>query len=169
MCTLAEGRCRWPAATPWVVLLAVALPAPGAGAQALPLDHPPVRAALDVLRADNGWTLEQQVSICEIPAPPFGEAARAAEYRRRLEILGYRDVRVDAEGNVIAVRKGSGGGATVVLSAHLDTVFPEGTDVRVRRDGTRLSGPGIGDDCRGLAVVLAVARALERGGVSTRG
>src|SRR5690606_23032329 len=56
-----------------------------------------------------------------------------------------------------------------VVSAHLDTVFPEGTDVRVRREGARLRGPGIGDDCRGLAVLLAVARALDSGGVVTEG
>jgi acetylornithine deacetylase/succinyl-diaminopimelate desuccinylase-like protein len=128
-----------------------------------------VRAALDVLRTDNGWTLDQQASLCEIPAPPFGEAVRAAEYRRRLEQLGVRDARIDAEGNVIARRPGTGGGETVLLSAHLDTVFPEGTDVSVTREGTTLRGPGIGDDCRGLAVVLAVARALERAQLRTRG
>src|SRR5207247_1220125 len=79
----------------------------------------------------------------------------------RLEALGLR-TRIDAVGNVIAERAGSGGGPTVVLSGHLDTVFPEGTDVRVRESNGRLTGPGIGDNCRGLAVVLAVARAYQR-------
>jgi acetylornithine deacetylase/succinyl-diaminopimelate desuccinylase-like protein len=78
-------------------------------------------------------------------------------------------VRVDAEGNVIGERPGAAAGPTVVLSGHLDTVFPEGTDVSVRREGTLMRGPGIGDDCRGLAVVLAVARALDAAGVRTRG
>jgi tripeptide aminopeptidase len=128
-----------------------------------------VRTALDRLRADNAWTLDQQVSICEVAAPPFKEAARASEYRRRLDGLGLTNVRVDSVGNVIAERPGSGSGPTVVISAHLDTVFPDGTDVRVKREGTRLAAPGIGDDCRGLAVLLAVARAFREADVKTRG
>ncbi|MFL5579414.1 MAG: M20/M25/M40 family metallo-hydrolase [Gemmatimonadaceae bacterium] len=136
---------------------------------AVPASHPRVKAALERIRADNAWTLDQQQSICEIPAPPFKETARGAEYKRRLEALGYRNVRVDAVGNVIAERPGSGAGPTVVLSAHLDTVFPEGTDVSVKREGTTMRGPGIGDDCRGLAVLLAVARALNQENVQTRG
>lgn len=131
--------------------------------------RPAVRAALDKLRADNAWTLEQQVSICEIPAPPFGEARRAEEFRRRLVALGLADARIDAEGNVIARRRGMARRPAVVLSGHLDTVFPESTDVTVTRQGTVYRGPGIGDDCRGLAVVLAVARALASAGVQTQG
>ena len=117
---------------------------------------------------DNAWTLDQQVAICEIPAPPFKESARAADYAARFRALGYR-VTLDSIGNVIAARPGSSGRRRVVFAAHLDTVFPEGTDVRVRREGTRLSGPGIGDDCRGLAVILAVARALQLTKVETAG
>ena len=136
--------------------------------------RPPVRAALDRMRADNAWTLDQQESICEIPAPPFGEARRAEEFRRRLVALGLSDARIDAEGNVIARRRGRGSGgaarrSTVVLSGHLDTVFPETTDVTVTRQGTLMKGPGIGDDCRGLAVLLAVARAFASAGVETQG
>ncbi len=138
----------------------------GLGAQAT--TDPRVAEALRILERDNRWTLEQQRSICEIPAPPFKEAARAAEYARRFEALGYRAT-IDQIGNVIAVRKGTGGGRRLVLAAHLDTVFPEGTDVRVRREGTRMAGPGIGDDCRGLAVVLAVARAMQVARVETAG
>ena len=134
-----------------------------------PRDDPAVRTALQLVRSDNEWTLDQQISICQIPAPPFKEAARAAEFKRRLESLGLRSVRIDAEGNVIGERPGSGAGPNIVISGHLDTVFPEGTDVRVTRHGTRLRGPGIGDDCRGLAVVLAVARALEEARVRTQG
>jgi tripeptide aminopeptidase len=120
-----------------------------------------VDAILATVKADNAWTLSQQKTICEIPAPPFKEAARAAEYKRRLDALGLR-ARVDAVGNVIAERRGTGKGPTIVLAGHLDTVFPEGTDVRVREEGGRMKAPGIGDDCRGLAVVLAVARAYQR-------
>ena len=120
-----------------------------------------VESILGTLKSGNAWTLSQQKTICEIPAPPFKEAARAAEYKRRLDALGFR-ARIDAVGNVIAERPGTGTGPTIVLAGHLDTVFPEGTDVRVREENGRMKAPGIGDDCRGLAVVLAVARAYQR-------
>ena len=135
----------------------------------VPSSNPRVRAALETIQRDNAWTLDQQVSICEIPAPPFKEQVRAEEYKRRLEALGMRSVRIDAEGNVIAERPGVGDGPTVMISGHLDTVFPEETDVKVRREGTRFHGPGIGDDCRGLTVVLAVARAFQQANVQTVG
>jgi len=136
---------------------------------AVPAEHPRVRQALAALQATNEWTLEQQASICEIPAPPFKEAARGAEYKRRLEALGLVNVRVDSVGNVIGERPGTGQGPVVLISAHLDTVFPEGTDVTVKREGTVLTAPGIGDDCRGLAVLLAVARAMRDAQVATTG
>jgi tripeptide aminopeptidase len=139
-------------------LLALTLPAVLA-AQSSPTD-----VMLAALRSDNAWTLQQQRSICEIPAPPFKEGVRAAEFRRRLDALGFR-TRIDSIGNVIAERPGTGSteGPTVVLAGHLDTVFPESTDVKVRDEaGGRLRGPGIADNCRGLAVVLAVARAYQR-------
>jgi acetylornithine deacetylase/succinyl-diaminopimelate desuccinylase-like protein len=127
-----------------------------------------VGRALARIKADNAWTLDQQQSICEIPAPPFKETARGAEYKRRLEALGLT-VRIDSIGNVIAERKGTGNGPTVMLAGHLDTVFPEGTDVKVKREGTTMRAPGIGDDCRGLAVVLSVARAFQMEKVATTG
>jgi tripeptide aminopeptidase len=142
---------------------------PPAGAQG---DAPPnaaVRAAIDRIKADNAWTIEQQISICEIPAPPFKEERRAAEMKKRFEALGLRNVRIDSIGNVIAERAGTGGGPVVVIAAHLDTVFPEETDVKVQRTGTLLKGPGIGDDCRGLAVLLAVAKAMGTASVRTQG
>jgi tripeptide aminopeptidase len=120
---------------------------------------------LTTLQSDNAWTVEQQRSLCEIPAPPFKETGRAAEFRKRLDALGLR-ARIDAVGNVLAERAGTGRGPTVVLSGHLDTVFPEETDVKVRdtvvAGVTRMRAPGIGDNCRGVAVVLAVARAFQR-------
>lgn len=135
-----------------------------------PQSHDPTIArALDAIRADNAWTLDQQVSLCQIPAPPFKEAVRAEEFRRRLAALGLQNARIDAEGNVIADRPGTGGGPRVVISAHLDTVFPEGTDVTVTRTGTRYAGPGIGDDCRGLAVLLQLAKAMQAASVQTPG
>jgi tripeptide aminopeptidase len=122
----------------------------------------PVDAMMAQLKADNAWTLSQQKTLCEIPAPPFKEAARAEEYRKRFEALGLQRVRIDAIGNVLGERPGSGRGPTIVLAGHLDTVFPDSTDVRVREANGRMTAPGIGDNCRGIAVVLAVARGYQR-------
>ena len=143
--------------------------ASSAGAQTDAARNPRVRTAIDAIQRDNAWTLEQQISICEIPAPPFKEALRAAEYKRRFESIGYTNVRIDSIGNVIAERRGTADGPTILLLAHLDTVFPEGTDVLVTRTGTLMKGPGIGDDCRGLAVLLQVAKSLDRARVRTEG
>ncbi len=141
----------------------------GQASSPLPTDQPSVKRALDGIKSSNSWTLDQQVSICEIPAPDFKEQARAAEFKKRLIALGYPNTRIDTAGNVIAERPGTGNGPTVMLAGHLDTVFPEGTDVKVKRDGNKFSAPGIGDDCRGLAVVLAVAKALKEGQIKTNG
>jgi len=135
----------------------------------LPLNNPKLRAALDIIKSDNAWTLQQQVELTQIPAPPFKESARAAEFKRRLEALGVTNVRIDAAGNVIAERKGTGNGPTVLVQGHLDTVFPEGTDVTVKHRRDTLAAPGIGDDDRGLATVLAIARAFQKAGVQTPG
>ncbi len=128
-----------------------------------------VQRAVAASAALEPWVIDQQVALCEVPAPPFGEARRAQAFRRALEGVGLTQVRIDGEGNVIGVRPGRMARPNVVISAHLDTVFPEGTNVAVTREGTRLLGPGIGDDCRGLAVVLGVARALREHGVETPG
>src|SRR5258708_21403054 len=134
-----------------------------------PTMTPRIRAALDVIKADNAWTLEQQRTICEIPAPPFKEAARGREMKRRFEALAYQNLRIDSCGNVIVERAGNGSWPTLVIAGHLDTVFPDGTNVKVKVTGTRMDGPGIGDDCRGLAVLLAVARAYAKAHVETNG
>jgi tripeptide aminopeptidase len=141
----------------------------GQGAFAIPAEQPQVKRALEEIKTTNSWTLDQQVSICEIPAPDFHEQARAAEFKKRLIALGYPGTRIDTAGNVIAERAGTGNGPTVMIAGHLDTVFPEGTDVKVKRDGNKFSAPGIGDDCRGLAVILSIARALNEGQVKTNG
>ena len=132
-------------------------------------DDARVRQALEAARAGEAQTIEDQIAICQIEAPPFKEQRRAEDYRRRLEALGLRNVRIDTEGNVLAERPGEPGEPVVVISGHLDTVFPEGTDVIVKREGTTLRGPGIGDDCRGLAILLGIARALDQAQVRTRG
>lgn len=131
--------------------------------------HAKVQQAVDFLKADDERTLKDQIELTEIPAPPFKEAVRAQEYQKRLQALGLSDARIDAEGNVIAVRKGSGKGPVLVVSAHLDTVFPEGTDVKVKIKGNRYEAPGIYDDGRGLASLLSIMRALNQTGMKTVG
>ncbi len=133
------------------------------------LAAPVVKSALAAIEADDDRTLRDQIELTEIPAPPFKEAARAAEYARRLQALGFTDARIDKEGNVIAVRKGNGRGPLLVVSAHLDTVFPEGTDVKVKKQGERYYAPGIYDDGRGLASLLSVVRALNATQIKTVG
>ena len=121
-------------------------------------------------RTSEPRTIEDQIRICEIPAPPFKEAARARLLARLFNETGLTHVRIDKAGNVLGDRPGSGDGrGLVVLAAHLDTVFPAGTNVKVGHEGPILRGPGIGDNCRGLAVLVGVARALNEAGVRTRG
>lgn len=152
------------------LLLAFVLPA-AACAQAVqaPASRPAVQRALAAAAQSEPATIDEQIALCEIPAPPFKEEARAQAFAERLRALGLENVRIDAEGNVIGERPGRSADPTVILSGHLDTVFPEGTDVSVTRNGTLLSGPGIGDDCRGLAVVLAVARLMNEANIQTQG
>lgn len=111
------------------------------------------------------------IRITETPAPPFKERARAELFAAMLRDAGLDDVTVDGEGNVLALREGAqdGGvnGKVFVVSAHLDTVFPEGTPITVTREGERLMAPGIGDDSLGLASMLAWVRVLEANRVAT--
>ena len=128
-----------------------------------------VKRALDSVRTREFRTVEDQIRLCEIPAPPFMEEARAEAMKQRFEQAGLKNVRTDKAGNVLGDRPGAAPRPLVVLAAHLDTVFPEGTPVKVRREGAVLHGPGIGDDCRGLAALVAVAHALNDGRVRTDG
>ena len=133
------------------------------------LQEPAIKAAVDRIRRDEAQVIEDQIRLCEIPAPPFKEGARAEAYRQAFQALGLQNVRIDKVGNVLGERPGLATRPHVVFSAHLDTVFPEGTNVRTSRSGSVIRGPGIGDDCRGLAVVLAVARVMNEAGVQTPG
>lgn len=131
---------------------------------------PRVRAALDSIERDAEATLAEQIRLAMIPAPTFAEGERAAYLKTCFETFGFADIRIDAVGNVIARRPGTGGGPTLVFSAHMDTVYPAGTDLTVRTlDDGRLEGAGIADDARGLAEVLAVGRALEGAAIQTVG
>ncbi len=123
-------------------------------------DQPQVRVALDWLEENLAWTTDQQIRLTEIPAPSFEEEKRAEAVKQLLAAEGLT-VRSDSMGNVIGELRGVEDRDYVLLAAHLDTVFPAGTDVKVRREGDRLLAPGISDNGTGLAGVLAVARAIH--------
>jgi acetylornithine deacetylase/succinyl-diaminopimelate desuccinylase-like protein len=133
------------------------------------MHDPAVQAALEAARKNEPKMIEEQIRICEIPAPPFKEEQRGQEMKRLFQNLGLIDVRIDKAGNVIGTRPGASQRPNLVFSAHLDTVFPEGTNVKVTREGNVLKGPGIGDDCRGLAVMLGTIQALKDAKVQTPG
>ena len=111
--------------------------------------------------------VEELVQLTEIPAPPFGEEVRASTYMAMLRDAGLTNVEMDQIGNVMGLRRGTGEAPLLAVAAHLDTVFPEGTEVEVRREGNRLRAPGIGDDTAGLATLLAVARVLNETDLET--
>jgi tripeptide aminopeptidase len=133
------------------------------------MKDPAVKAALDYAKASEPQTIEDQVRFCEIPAPAFKETARGEELKRVFQELGLQNVRADKAGNVLGDRPGLAPKPHFVIAAHLDTVFPEGTTVRVRREGAVLHGPGIGDDCRGLAVLVSIIRSMKQANVQTPG
>lgn len=130
--------------------------------------RPAFQAAVRAYDRDFERFVRELILLTEIPAPPFKEAARGVVFARLLREAGLTDVATDAEGNVIGRRPG-GTAPLLAVAAHLDTVFPEQTDVRVKRSGTRLMAPGIGDDARGLALLLAIIRALGAAGIETPG
>ena len=133
------------------------------------LKDPAVKAAIDAAKASEAHTIADQIRFCEIPAPSFKEEVRGKELQRVFTQLGLQNVRVDKAGNVLGEYPGAAAHPHLVLSAHLDTVFPEGTDVKVKREGALLKGPGIGDDCRGLAVMVTIIREMKKANVTTPG
>src|SRR3954453_15093503 len=132
------------------------------------LAAPRFRDAVATMTREHDRTVSDIITLTEIPSPPFAEARRASAYLDMLRAHGLEEVEQDAIGNVMGRRRGTGNGATVVVAAHLDTVFPAGTDVRVRGEGTKLFAPGVGDDTRSLAVNLAFLRAMDAAGIRTR-
>lgn len=127
-----------------------------------------VRAAFDHIEATDDRAMEELVTLTEVPAPPFMERERGERYAAMLRDAGADSVWMDSVGNVLALRRGTRGRRTVVLDGHLDTVFPEGTDVTVHMRGDTLFAPGVGDDTRGLIVVLQVLRAMEAADIETQ-
>lgn len=129
------------------------------------LDDPRVAHVLDILRTTAAATTEEQIRITEIPAPPFEEGTRAAYMKSLLAGAGLR-VSVDATGNVIGEFAGTSSDI-VMITAHMDTVFPAGTDVHVKREGGRLLAPGISDNGTGLAAIVAIAKAFRDAKIKT--
>ena len=127
-----------------------------------------VRAALDRVLVIEPRSLDDLVELNEIPAPPFGEARRAARFAEMLREAGLADVTIDDVGNVIGRRPGLDGNRVIAYTAHLDTVFPGETDVTVRREGNRFIAPGVGDNTRGLVVILDVLRVMQHAGIETQ-
>jgi tripeptide aminopeptidase len=150
----------------WVILSCMPVRsagAPQANRPAAPsqfADNANVRSALAWFSRNLTWINEQQARLTEIPAPPFQEAQRAAAVKTLLAASGL-DVKIDKTGNVIGEMHGANDKEVVVFAAHLDTVFPPGTDVKVRRDAERMSAPGISDNGTGLAALVAIARAIQ--------
>jgi len=142
--------------------------------------HPAVARALRILRETDDITVADQLELVRIPAPSLAEEQRAARFAERCRSIGLTAVRRDEVGNVLATAAGHGRRMNtdgvddvaaaippVVVAAHLDTVFPPGTDLTPRRSGNRYLAPGIGDNARGLAALLALGRALVASGVAT--
>ncbi|MCY3548592.1 MAG: M20/M25/M40 family metallo-hydrolase [Gemmatimonadetes bacterium] len=128
---------------------------------------PTIAKAFRIVEKLDEWALQLLVELTEIPAPPFMEEARGRRFAEVLAEVGADSVWTDEVGNVIGLRRGRRGNRAIGLGAHLDTVFPEGTDVTVTRRGDTLFAPGISDDTRGLVVVLTVLRAMREAGIET--
>jgi tripeptide aminopeptidase len=133
------------------------------------LGKPEIRQALQSVDGRASSIVDEWIRLVETPSPSGKEQARAKYVRAEMEKLGLAEIRTDDMLNVSGVRKGTGGGPTIVFAAHMDTVFPEGTPLQVKREGDILRAPGVGDDTSNLMAVLEMFRALHRSGIQTRG
>lgn len=130
---------------------------------------PEVEQALRFFETNAEAITEEQIRICSVPATPFAEQPRAEYLAQRFRQLGLTEVSIDEEGNCLGLFAGSSSTPLIVVSAHLDTVFPTGTDFTVRRQGTRLLAPGIADDGCGLVALIAIIQALRAAQIQTEG
>ena len=128
-----------------------------------------VKAAMALCESEADRAIEEQIHLSEIESPTFAEETRGKELARLFREYGLTDIETDKVGNVIARRPGRGKGPVLAVAAHLDTVFPAGTPLTVRREGNRLYGPGIGDNASGLRSMLQLLRALQAAKIETEG
>lgn len=131
--------------------------------------NPKIARGIATALEESDKAMKEQCEICEIPAPTFEEGVRAQEIARRMKLYGLTDVTIDEIGNVVGRRPGKGKGPSLALGAHMDTVFPAGTDVTVHQEGNRYSAPGIGDNCSGQRALLQVLRCFNETGIETEG
>ena len=121
-----------------------------------------VHAAFSYLHNQEMEYRRWQRELTEIPAPPFGEAARTEWLKQRFAALELENVHVDEIGNVLGLLYGGNDAPLIGISAHLDTVFPQGTALKTHEEATRLYGPGVSDNAAGVTALLAMASVLKR-------
>ncbi len=127
-----------------------------------------VKSAFQIIKDLEPETMKELIQLTQTPAPPFMEQKRAEYFKQLLQNAGIDSIWIDGAGNVMALRKGTGNGKTILFEAHLDTVFPLETDVTVKVKGDTLFAPGIGDDTRGLSMLLTIAKAMNKAQISTQ-
>src|SRR6266478_2659614 len=120
------------------------------------LASPTILRAFECFESRAEAITEEHIRICSIPAPPFGEQERARYLCERFRSDGLLEASIDDEGNCLALRKGRLLTPLLAVTAHLDTVFPLGTDFTVTRVANRLLAPGVSDDGCGLAALIAL-------------
>jgi tripeptide aminopeptidase len=133
------------------------------------LENEKIKQALEYIKEEDPATTQDTLNMCQIPAPSYKEEKKAEYIRERFREIGLRDVRIDAVGNVLGVWPGTGEGPSVMLAAHTDTVFPEGTDLTIRKEGNRYYCPGINDDTHAVAEMITVAKAMIHADLHTKG
>jgi len=132
-------------------------------------DLPEIKKALEFIEGDGKEVLDAQIKLASIPAPTYHEREKAEAFCEYFKELGLTDIHIDKFGNALGTRKGKGNGPRIIIDAHMDTVFPIGTDLTPKFDGPRINMPGIADDTAGMACELGVIRALNAAGIETEG
>ena len=127
-----------------------------------------IKSAFEYIDSIEEETNKNLIKLTEIAAPPFLEEERAKALEKMFVDAGIDNVSIDEVGNVVALKKGTQGGKIIAIDAHLDTVFPEGTNVSVQQKGDTLFAPGIGDDTRGLAMLLTIFKAMKNSNIETK-
>ncbi len=128
-----------------------------------------VLKALAFMEEDQEAVIEKQIELTLIPAPTYHEEKKAQRLLEMFKEEGLTDCHIDEYGNCVGIRKGTGGGKTVIVEGHMDTVFPLDTELTIVREDGFIKCPGIVDDTRGCAVVLSTIRALNAAGIETKG